>query len=236
MNKFKVKYLGHSSFLVETDKCYLMFDYTGSVNEDEYEIMQADINFDDFKDKRLYMFQSHDHFDHYNKVLHEKISKYDNIVTILGDIKSKLKNTISMTAYDINDINNEIRVYAGRSTDLGVCFLIDLDGFVIFHSGDNADWGDGVPNNAIYYEEIDFFSNIDLKVDLVFIPICNFFGERPNDMTKGAIYAIEKLNPDYVFPMHGDGREQLYSDFADDAKKAGIKNKIICMKKIGDEV
>ena len=234
MDKFKVRYLGHSAFLVEIDSCYLMFDYAGSTGDSGFNVNQANINFGDYIDKPLYMFGSHDHFDHYNRELHKKASSYDNIITILGDVESNFKNTVTMSPRESKRIGG-VTIYTGASTDLGVCFLIDLGKFVIFHSGDNADWGDDNPMNKVYYEEINYFSNINLKVDLAFIPICNFFGDRPENMTKGAIYAIEKLNPEYVLPMHGGGNEYLYKDFAEDAKKFGIDNKIVCMKKIGDE-
>jgi len=236
MDKFKIKYLGHSAFLVETEKCYLMFDYTGTNSEYGYTTKQAVIDFDDYKDKRLYMFQSHNHFDHYNRKIHNKALDYENIVTILGDIESDAKRTINIVPDDINDINDEIRVYAGRSTDLGVCFLVDLGDLVIFHSGDNADWGGYEQENAIYYEEIDFLSSIDLKINIAFVPICNFMGKRSDNMTKGALYMVEKMNPDYIIPMHGGGYEHNYEEFAKDVKEKGITNKVIIMKKIGDEV
>lgn len=234
MEKFKIKYLGHSAFLVETDKCYLMFDYAGTTSESGYMVVQSEIDFDNYKDKKLHMFQSHNHFDHYNRVIHKKALEYANVVTILGDIESDFKNTINMLPREIRKLDN-ITIYTGASTDLGVCFLIDLDGFVIFHGGDNADWGDDDPLNKVYYEEIDYLSNIGLNVNIAFIPICNFVGERPINMTKGALYAIEKMKPDLVVPMHGAGNEHLYEEFADDAKIAGYKNKIVCMKKIGSE-
>jgi hypothetical protein len=35
--------------------------------------------------------------------------------------------------------------------------MTDVDGFVIYYGGDNADWGDGDEANIIHYQEIDYF-------------------------------------------------------------------------------
>ena len=230
--EYKVKYLGHSAFIVESKNYYLFFDYVGISEDDGYEIEEQIINFENYEDKTVIMFNSHDHFDHYNKALHLETQKYKNIISILGDIESNLKNTITIKPREIKEIGN-IKIYAGASTDLGVCYLIDIDGFVIYYGGDNADWGDGDEANNIHYQEIDYFANLGLKVDLAFIHVCNFSGQRPKDMTNGAIYSIKKLNPRIVFPMHSAGREKLYKNFLTDAINDNCTNKIICMEKMG---
>jgi len=230
--QFKVKYLGHSAFLVDTDKYYLIFDYSGTTNEGGYGVTQVDIDFENYQDKKIIMFGSHDHFDHYNRDIHEKAQKYNNITTVLGDINCDFERTISMKPREIKRLD-DITIYTAGSTDMGVCFLVDLGNLVIFHGGDNADWGDGDPDNDLYYEELEYLSNIGLNIDIAFIPICNFMGERPIKMIDGSLFAIEVLKPEYVFPMHAASREYIYEDFAKDVIKSTTQ--IICMKKIGEE-
>jgi hypothetical protein len=53
-------------------------------------------------------------------------------------------------------------------------------------------------------------------------------------MTKGAIYAISTLNPDYIFPMHANGKEYLYREFFDEFADEEFKKRIICMSKSGE--
>jgi len=47
-------------------------------------------------------------------------------------------------------------------------------------------------------------------------------------MTKGAIYAIDSLNPTYTFPMHANGNEKVYKDFYNDFINTGDKQTVIC--------
>jgi hypothetical protein len=68
---------------------------------------------------------------------------------------------------------------------------------------------------------------------LAFIPVCTFLGQRPIEMKKGAIYSINKLNPQVVLPMHSAGREYLYKEFEKDAIRQGLSNKIVSMEIMG---
>ncbi len=234
----KVLYQGHSAWIVYTANLILLFDNT----EDRY------LDFDKFSDKRVVLFFSHEHKDHYNKNLHERAKKFNNVTTILGGFgvsetdNNSYNQTIVMHPHEtrkiILDGKQILNVYSGESTDAGVCFYIETNGLAIFHAGDHSDWGDGDPANKRYYHEIDIIRTHSLNasdkgVDIIFIPICTFNGSRPKEMTKAAIYAINVLNPKVVFPMHANGHEELYEMFATDAYNAGIDTQIICMKEIG---
>lgn len=228
--KYTIQYLGHSAFVVDIEDYYLFFDYVGTTRFLNYKVEEKEINFDDYQDKKVLMFNSHNHFDHYNKKIHKKAHEYKNITTILGDISSNLNNTISIKPREEKRID-DIIIHTGDSTDMGVCYLIDINGFKIYYGGDNADWGYG--DNSLYYKEIDYLSNIHSDIDLAFIPVCNFDGERPKNITEGAIYSIKKFNLKLVIPMHAAGREYLYKEFEEDLLKSDCNNKIICMEELG---
>jgi len=55
-------------------------------------------------------------------------------------------------------------------------------------------------------------------------------------VVKGDFYAITKLLPKVVFPMHTGGRENVYAKFAQDALKNNIENKIVCAQYRDDRV
>jgi len=127
-----------------------------------------------------------------------------------------------------------ITAHTSASTDMGVSFLVQADGLSVFHAGDNADWGDG-ESNRIYYAEIDHLAALGGPVDLAFIPICTYMGERPPAMTDGAIYAVRKLAPAVTFPMHANGREHLYKEFERDLRAAGSDARVICAEPPGPQ-
>ncbi len=236
MNKtdFKVVYLGHSAWAVYTKKRVLIFDYAPDAFPDR---AMHRIDLEDMTDKQVILFFSHNHHDHYSKNVHEQARVYTNVTSIFGDFGKSEQNTIRINPRQTIRINagdgDAVTVYSAGSTDAGVSFLVEAEGLFVYHAGDNADWGDGDPANARFYGETDYIAEQITDLDIAFIPVCTFSGNRPEDMTKGALYAIQKLNPALTFPMHANFREHLYKDFAEDEKKAGLTQRIICMDKPG---
>lgn len=51
---------------------------------------------------------------------------------------------------------------------------------------------------------------------------------------KGDSYAIEKLSPKVVFPMHSGGNEHVYTRFATEAMAVNVKTDIIAAEFRGD--
>jgi len=53
----EITYIGHSGFMMEWDSCYWLFDYyKGEIPEIK-------------KDKKLFVFASHNHRDHFNPAI-----------------------------------------------------------------------------------------------------------------------------------------------------------------------
>jgi L-ascorbate metabolism protein UlaG (beta-lactamase superfamily) len=215
-----VYYLGHSAWVVETDKFYLLFDIQNENIGNGMKLSEGYVDLQLLKDKQVYIFFSHGHHDHCSPSLHDD-SKKTGIGTVLqGDVLKPGEK------YALGNVT----VYTAASTDAGVCFFVQADDTGIFFAGDHADWGDGDSANRIYYEEIDNIAGLGLQTDMAFIPVCTYSGRRPADMTKGAVYAMEKLRPAVTFPMHGNGREHLYQEFEMDLRKAGNGAKVVCAK------
>lgn len=221
----EIVYLGHSSWVVDMGEIFLVFDYFN--RSEEGDLSDGIINLSQIKDKNVIIFYSHTHHDHYSSKLHEESLEFDNVTTVVGGS--------TICEREKREIGGLI-VYTANSTDSGVCFLIESGRATIFFAGDNADWGDGDPANDFYRDEIDYIASLNKKIDVAFIPVCTFSGMRPQALTDGAIYAIEKLNPSITFPMHANGREFLYKEFESDLRKTGSSNTIFCMQQIGQVV
>ena len=226
MNREKIYYLGHSAFVVEADDYFFIFD----AQDENYPSEFFDLN--KLSDKKVRVFFSHRHHDHYCEKLHAACANLSNAFIFLGNFESGIcKNTKTLKPRESFEFDG-MTARAADSTDDGVCFLVQTEKITIFHAGDNADWGDG-EQNAAYYGEIDYLAGLNLKIDLAFIPVCTYSGRRPEDMTRGAVYAIEKLKPASAFPMHANGREFLYEEFEKDLRKTGSEAKIVCAKRAG---
>jgi len=227
MGKTTITYLGHSAWIVETSETVCVFDYDKPPGEN------SPLDLNKLQDKPAYFFSSHKHGDHYSARLNEAVSHYANMRFITGGFRSGYGNSIEIRPRQSKTIP-DITVAAAASTDLGVCFLVQTPGLTVFHSGDLANWPDNDDTPVNYFKEIDYIASIGKAIDIAFIPVTTFDWYQDPCLLEGAVYAIRKLNPGYTFPMHANGREALYKNFAKYASDSGVTNTIICMEKPGD--
>ncbi|MDR2649496.1 MAG: MBL fold metallo-hydrolase [Clostridiales bacterium] len=227
MEKTTVTYLGHSGWIVETHKSYFIFDYDKPPGEN------SALDLTKLHGKPAYFFSSHKHGDHYNKTLNQAVSRFANMKFITGGFHAPFEGNIAMRPRQTLSVG-DLSVTTAASTDLGVCFLVQSRGLTIFHSGDNANWPDNEATPVDYFDEIDFIASKTDIVDLAFIPVNTGDWYQDPCLLEGAVYAVKKLNPAVVFPMHANGREDFYKSFAEYAAGNGAANSIICMEKPGD--
>ena len=227
MNKATVTYLGHSAWIVESPDEILVFDYDKPPSEG------SPLDLNKLQGKPVYFFSSHRHGDHYNAHLNEAVSRYANMKYITGGFKSKYNNSMAIQPRQSLELPG-VSVTTADSTDAGVCFLVQTSGLTVFHSGDLANWPDNDDTPVNYFKEIDYIASKAKYVGIAFIPVTTFDWYQDPCLLEGAVYAIRKLNPAFVFPMHANGREDLYQSFAKYAAENGVTNTIICMEKFGN--
>lgn len=214
----RIGYLGHSGWIIKTQNCLLIFDYTRRDNNI--------VDPDNFKDEKVYVFASHAHVDHFDEVIYEWRGHVKDIKYILG-----MPNDIHRTndclylQKDENVLLNDIEIYTLTSTDDGVGFMVKLDGLSIVHLGDHAKWCQEARED--YKDAIDKIAK-NGQADIVFAPIAKGSGVRVKEITEGVVYAAKKLNAKYLFPMHGGGKEYLYREFAEEIKDSVGETKIVC--------
>ena len=200
----KVYYIGHSGFMVELEKNVLVFDYyTGALPA-----------FD--KSKKVYVFASHKHYDHFNKVIFNLFEDC-NVHYVLSKgcrMNEKYLDRLGLPL-DLNDKitymrkNEEVQVgdlyiETTASTDTGVAFMINVEGKDIYHAGDNGMW---------LWPEAD--ENIKLKMERMYKEIVDGMGERHFDVafvpadpklmenaSKGLSYFLGNIKCDEVYAMH----------------------------------
>ncbi len=217
----KVTYIGHSSFLLEWENCYFLFDYyTGVIPELDPE-------------KKLFVFASHKHGDHYNPEIFRLSVTYPKVEYILSsDIRIKsedylqagcteevLERVISVKAYqeyELKDLKGDsIRLKTLKSTDLGVAFLLQYQGKTIYHAGDLHQWvwkeETKQENNnmtARFLKEIETLRDID--IDLAFTPL----DPRQEEWYYLGLEALlTSARVRYVFPMHFWGKPEIIAQF-----------------------
>jgi L-ascorbate metabolism protein UlaG (beta-lactamase superfamily) len=208
----------------------LIFDYfEGNRGKENKFLSNGFIDPMEIKNEKLFVFISHRHQDHFDRVILNWREVIENINYFAG-WNARSNGFIPIPPHSSVE-TDAIKISTLTSTDEGVGFLVKIDGLTIFHAGDHANWDDNTPGVS-YHDEIDYISKDLRGIDIAFIPVTKFSGIRPKCMTEGALYAAEKLNPRVIFPMHGNNREYLYREFA--SEEGAQSYNIVCAEKRGD--
>ena len=135
-NSAEVTYLLNSGFAVELQEHILVFDYYKDAKKCLPELVA--------KGKKLYFFVSHVHFDHYAPEIAEFAAAAEKYF-LSEDIRAEREpgipkgQVIYMDTYQ-EYADADIKVTTYSSTDAGVSFLVELEGWKIFHAGDFNWW------------------------------------------------------------------------------------------------
>lgn len=193
----KVYPIYHSGFFVELKKHYLLFDYYKG------EIPLLD------NEKPLYVFVSHNHYDHYNPQIEEVTRYYKNRKFIVNGVHdSKYIYADADKEILVDDVN----IMTLDSTDEGVAFLVETENKTIYHAGDLHLWyWDDDTNEERQDMHDKYMAEIEkLKgrnIDVAFLVLDS---RQSDDYAMLGLDIFNKLtNTKAIFPMHYSHDEDL---------------------------
>ena len=194
----KVTFIEHSGFSVEMSETVLLFDYyKGTIPKFP-------------TDKRIFVFASHGHGDHYNPEIWKLKDRYPDITYILSDDIQTKEDAVMMGPHEKKEIRG-IHSETLKSNDMGVAFLVQAEGKTIYHAGDLNWWHwNGEPDEDNEYYKKTFQEEIrrleGTKIDVAFM----LLDPRQEDKyCWGMNYFLEKVHPRRVFPMHCFGSYKI---------------------------
>ena len=235
----KLRYIQHSSYAIFTENFNMLFDY--------YKGEMPDFE----KDKVLFVFVSHRHYDHFSKEIFSLEKKVDKIIYIVSDdidrrdvpenILDKFIFLSPNTDKEISLENEKIRIHTYKSTDEGLAFIIDTKDKRIYYAGDLNYWY-WEEESTIWNEsqEKDYKSKLKYmqalleygkNIDMAFIPLDNRQGEFAY---LGIEYFIDFVDAKKIFPMHFNGAFDIIEKLKDRLKDED-KNKIVRIEKENEE-
>jgi len=225
--KADIYYLYHSGFAVETENCFLVFDYyrdrpEGSIRSLSHGVVTPS---DLVRKEQVLVFSSHSHGDHYNPVILDWRKSNPSIQYIFShDIRlpkgdAREAHILQMRPYEELSLDSKkqaIRVKSFGSTDIGISFWVDVDGLHIFHAGDLNwwHWKEESTEDEIREAEADF--NREMKhiegqdVDIAFFPVDPRLGA---EYYLGAQAFIDRIHPRMLVPMHFGDDTDITGDF-----------------------
>ena len=215
----RITCIGHSGFAIESSdgSATLIFDYY----TDHACVIESILE----RAQKVYVFVSHSHRDHlcydiFDWHGHYPIARY----VIANECRRKLKRAIDLDSLPVTFLHHDedwsddcIAVHAFNSTDVGVSFLVDIDGKRLYHAGDYTCWVmEGYNEAATRKARGDF--NVILKaivlyapeIDVVMMPVVPNMG---GDFTYGARELLKAVQCSLFIPMHMWGRDREATKF-----------------------
>lgn len=203
----KLTYIYHSGFALEGDGYSILIDYYRDTEEPFGYI-------NDYLLKRpgkLYILSTHFHPDHFNSSILKWKEQREDIIYIFSKDILRRRRAQRDDAYWLikgGEYQDEtINIKAFGSTDVGISFLIKVDGKSIFHAGDlnNWHWNEESEEEEIMRHENEFLGEMkDINkvfdhVDIAMFPVDARLGK---DYMRGPTQFLERVKSDLFVPMH----------------------------------
>lgn len=234
-------YIYNSGFVLESKNETLIFDF--------YRDSQGGESADYVHNRALrnngciYVFCTHSHYDHFNKeILKWKKLRPDIIYIfskeILDNHKAKPEDAIYLDKFETYQDQN-LRVKAYGSTDIGGSFLIKWHDKTIFHAGDLNNWhwneestADEVKKaESMYHRELNLLAKDVKHINLAMFPLDPRLGK---DYMLGAKEFVKTIKVDVISPMHFREHTEDIPPFALFAQEYGCE--CICWKHEGETI
>lgn len=210
-----VTFFHHSGFSVAVGETLLVFDYWRGENEELSP--SAQLKNQDFEGyKKVLVFVSHDHEDHFDEVIYTWDYEHLPITYIVADDLPIGKRGKRMKPGDVF-LEGGAEIRAFDSTDKGVSFYVTVDGLHIFHAGDLNlwHWREESTLREIAQAENAFYDAMapleKLPVDIAMFPVDPRMG---GFYDAGANYYILSVKPRVFIPMHWQGRAEVAASYA----------------------
>ena len=230
----KIRYLYHSGFAVQTERHFLIFDYWrdkpmgGGLESGVIDPIAI-------KDMDVVIFVSHNHGDHFNRGIFQWKNDIAKVRYILSD---DIRATGGAMAIKPGGTlaQPDLTVYALKSNDEGVAFIVDIDGLRIYHAGDLNWWHwEGEPDDENEEMATSYRSQISLlsgkPVDIAFVPVDPRLEKQ---YACGIDYLMRTVDVRHAAPMHFGDDASVVGRLLSDPVSQGYRNRILGFTKRGE--
>lgn len=218
----KITHIYHSGFSIELERFFLIFDwYKGDLPPVP-------------TGKQVLVFVSHGHADHYNERIWTLRRLYPGTRYVVDCGIPGVADAEDICKMSAGRVYTEksFRIHTYKSTDQGVAFLVEIEGYRIFHAGDLNVW--------FWYDEPmkdNLQSEADCRAELM--KLSEDLGHRPVDVAfwpldprlkeeapRGLSDFMKIVDAKIVFPMHYWNRKNESEAYLDDPRLAPYRSRI----------
>lgn len=244
-------YIYHSGFALLGDGFTVIMDYyrdsadehaqtglcrliKGLLPTKESEAMPAGVVHDELLHRpgKLYVLASHFHPDHFSKEVLEWRQQRPDIIYILSkDIlrhrRAQKEDAIWLKKGEEYE-DGTLKVRAFGSTDVGVSFLLEVEGKKIFHAGDLNNWhwmdesteAEWKGSEKNFLHELDYIYEYTHEVDVAMFPVDPRLGK---EYMRGAEQFVKKIKTHTFVPMHFTPEYEKANAFRAFAEAHGVR-------------
>ena len=225
----RLVYIYHSGFVVEAEGFSILIDYFKDTNPDPAKgFVRGDLL---KRPGKLYVLASHFHPDHI---------KFFFFKDILKRRWAKAEDAFYMKKGDVYQ-DEHLTIRAFGSTDVGISFLIEAQGKLIFHAGDLNNWhwkDESTPQEVAeaegnYLKELDIIAKYTQAMDVVMFPVDPRLG---TDFMRGAQQFIDRIRTGIFVPMHFWERPAEVMAFAPYAESKGCRYVVLSVPGEGTDI
>lgn len=232
----QITYLHHSGFAIRTSDSLLIFDNARGTPEEADSLGNGHVTPSMIgSHPNTIFFVSHVHADHFNPAIYD-MAAYGNVSYVVGEGVPAGPGVHVMHPGDSLTIH-DVTVQAFDSTDEGVSFLVQLDGWSIFHAGDLNlwHWRSESSIKEIEQAEKDFLAAVTplarQPIDFAFFPLDPRMGAMHD---AGILYFLMHIKPQVLVPMHWWDRSDVAMEFARRNRTKHIE--VLAMTNPGDTI
>lgn len=227
----KITYLDHSGFAVDLGDKLLIFDYYRGE-------LPAGTS-----DRKLYVFSSHAHYDHFQKKIFTWSRDRDVTYILSKDIRKNAaaKNAPGEGVYYLAPRQeltlDGLSVRTLRSTDAGVAFLVETEGKTIYHAGD-LNWWHWEEECRVYNEMMKRNYRYEIgkiegqAIDVAFVPLDP---RQEEQYYWGMDYFMKHTDTKVVFPMHMWGHYEVWERLMENPEASSYRDKVMRITKAPQE-
>ena len=227
----KITYLDHSGFAVDLGDKLLIFDYYSGE-------LPAGTS-----DRKLYVFSSHAHYDHFQKKIFTWSRDRDVTYILSKDIRKNAaaKNAPGEGVYYLAPRQeltlDGLSVRTLRSTDAGVAFLVETEGKTIYHAGD-LNWWHWEEESRVYNEMMKRNYRYEIgkiegqAIDVAFVPLDP---RQEEQYYWGMDYFMKHTDTKVVFPMHMWGHYEVWERLMENPEASSYRDKVMRITKAPQE-
>ena len=232
----RLTYYYNSGFSVQVGGTLLIFDYWEGENRclsPASRITETYLQ----AFERIFVFVSHAHPDHLDPVIYNWYKRGLPVHYIVSDDMPIGTRGSRLAPLQEKQLTRDIKVKAYESTDLGVSFMVTVNGINIFHAGDLNlwHWREESTLKEIEDAENAFYHALaplkDQRIDVAMFPVDPRQGKFYD---AGANHFIMTLKPRAFIPMHWQNRPEVAVEYG--RRNRNLDTEVVQVTKPGTRV